>query len=975
MNLELNKIYHGFRLLEEKDLKEINSTARLFSHEKSGARLLYISNDDDNKVFSISFRTPPENSTGLPHILEHSVLCGSRKFPVKEPFVELVKGSLNTFLNAMTYPDKTMYPVASKNSKDFINLMDVYLDAVFYPNIYECPEILMQEGWHYEIDNKDSDIEYKGVVYNEMKGAFSSPEGILFRKIQESLFPDTTYGFESGGDPDVIPELTQEEFLNFHRTYYHPSNSYIFLYGDGDILEHLKFINEEYLDAFNKIDINSKIPEQKPIGSLKEMTVEYSISNDEEEKDKTFLSLNTVVGKATDPELYLAFEILEHMLLSTPAAPLKKALLDAGIGKDVFGVFDNSILQPVFSVVVKNSNEDRKDEFVEIVNSTLRDIVQNGLDKKLIEASINIKEFQMREANFNGYPKGLIYGIKCMDSWLYDENPYMHLQYEDTLKKIKTALTSNYFEVLIEKYLLNSSHSSLLIVKPECGLSEKKAEEVKNKLRGFKEGLSESEIEELINNTIKLRERQETPDSEEELERIPLISLEDIEKNVEGLPTEKRKELGIDVLHHEMFTNNIAYINMYFDTTSVERELIPYVGLLSGILGKVNTETYSYQDLTKEININTGGIENKVEIFGEKGSFEIFHPKFIVKSKVLVDKLPRLLQILREITCASKFDDKKRIKEIIQETKSRIEMSIINNGNVTAVNRVYSYIAASGKYYDLVKGVAYFKFLSELERDFDKRADEICNNIERTFNSIFNINNIVIGITCDEAGYNRFRDNLEIIQKGLRTESPSYQKYDFSLEHKNDGLMTSAKVQYVAKAYNFRKLGYEYTGRLYVLKTILSYDYFWNKIRVQGGAYGCGLSFDRFGKIACSSYRDPNLIETIKVYDETYKYLQQFNVNEREMRKYIIGTISMVDTPLTPSMKGERADAYYFSKVTLEDIQKEREEILSTTPKDVNNLSGLIRDCMNQNYVCVLGNEEKIKENRDIFNELINIFQ
>jgi Zn-dependent M16 (insulinase) family peptidase len=458
MHFNIGDMYHGFRLLDERDVKETNSIVRLFLHEKSGARLFYMENEDDNKVFSITFRTPPKNSTGLTHILEHSVLCGSRKFPTKEPFVELVKGSLNTFLNAFTFGDKTMYPVASRNDKDFENLMDVYLDSVFYPNIYKHPEIMRQEGWHFELENTEDELKYKGVVYNEMKGALSSPESVLSRKLEETLYPDTPYSYESGGDPEVIPELTQEEFIAFHKKYYHPSNSYLFLYGKMDAVSRLKFIDEEYLRDFEAISVDSAIPAQKAFGSMQSYEEEYPISAQEDEKDKTYLSLNYAVGLSTDPELYLAMEILEHILLSTPASPLKKALLEANLGKDVFGKYDNSILQPAFSIIVKNSNAERKEEFIKVVLDTLKKLVREGLDSQLAEAAVNLKEFQQREADFEGYPKGLIYNIKIMDSWLYDKDPVMHLTYEQVFKKIRGSLKERYFENLIEKYILNNSH-------------------------------------------------------------------------------------------------------------------------------------------------------------------------------------------------------------------------------------------------------------------------------------------------------------------------------------------------------------------------------------------------------------------------------------------------------------------------------------------------------------------------------------
>jgi len=633
MTLEIGKMYNGFKLLEESTINEINSKALLFQHEETGARLLKLENEDDNKVFSIAFRTPPKNSTGVAHILEHSVLCGSRKFPTKEPFVELIKGSLNTFLNAMTFADKTMYPVASRNKKDFFNLMDVYLDAVFYPNIYNYPQIFMQEGWHYELEDKNSDITYKGVVYNEMKGAYSSPESILMRKISESLFPNTTYGVESGGDPDFIPELSYEEFIDFHKKYYHPSNSYIFLYGDGDVLEELKFIQDNYLKDFHRLNIDSSIKIQPSFPKMREMTVDYPISPNEKEEDKTFLSLNFAVGKSTDKELYLAFDILEHLLLETPAAPLKKALIGANIGKDVFGIFDSSILQPSFSVVVKNSNEDKKDEFKQVVFNTLKDLVENGIDKKLIESSINIKEFALREADFGGYPTGLIYGIKCMDSWLYDGNPFMHLNYEPQLEKVKEALRSNYFERLIKEYILNNNHSSLLIVKPKKGLGEEKEEQLKKNLKSYKEKLSEKEINNLIEETTKLKERQTTSDSPESLKKIPLLSIDDIERNTEELPLELGEESGIKILKHNIFTNKIAYINLYFNTTVVPQELIPYVGLLSSVLGKVSTKKYSYEELSNEVNIHTGGIYYTATAYSDSKELDGFVPMLKIKAK------------------------------------------------------------------------------------------------------------------------------------------------------------------------------------------------------------------------------------------------------------------------------------------------------------------------------------------------------
>ena len=479
MEYKIGTNYNGFILVREENIKEVNSIARIFEHEKTGARLLHMENDDTNKVFSIGFKTPPEDSTGVMHILEHSVLCGSRKFPTKEPFVELVKGSLNTFLNAMTFSDKTIYPIASQNEKDFFNLMDVYLDAVFYPNIYKTKEILMQEGWHYDLEKKEDELTYKGVVYNEMKGAFSSPEGILMRKIQETLFPDNTYSNESGGDPKYIPDLTYEQFIDTHKKYYHPSNSYIFLYGDMNLEKCLKFINEEYLADFDRKEIDAEIKPQEKYNSIKDVEYIYSISEEDDDSEKTFLALNYVTGRSTDEEVYMDLNLLEYILLEAEGAPLKKALLDAEIGKDVFGSFDGGILQPVFSIIAKNSDVSKKEEFRKVVYDTLNDIVKNGIDKKLIEGCINAFEFRLREADTGGYPKGLVYYMNAMDSWLYGGDPLMHIKYEHAIENVKKSLNTNHFEELIKKYMLDNTHASLLTLKPEKGLALREENELK----------------------------------------------------------------------------------------------------------------------------------------------------------------------------------------------------------------------------------------------------------------------------------------------------------------------------------------------------------------------------------------------------------------------------------------------------------------------------------------------------------------
>ncbi|HHU77306.1 MAG TPA: insulinase family protein [Clostridiales bacterium] len=975
MKFEKGRLYHGFRLQEVTEVRELNAVTFLFEHDKSGARLLYLQNDDDNKVFSIAFRTPPPDSTGLPHILEHSVLCGSRKFPVKEPFVELAKGSLNTFLNAMTYPDKTIYPVASRNDKDFINLMDVYLDAVLYPNIYEQPETLMQEGWHYELEDQDQPLTYKGVVYNEMKGAFSSPEQVLFRKIQESLYPDTPYANESGGDPDYIPDLTQEDFTAFHKKYYHPSNSYIYLYGNGDMDGHLKFLNEEYLSGFDRAEADSEIPMQAPFKEMQRQVVEYSISPQENPGDKTYLSLNYATGLSTDPFLYLAFNILQYLLLDNPAAPLKKALLEAGIGKDVFGSFGNYLLQPSFSVIAKDANEDDTERFLLTIDKTLRELAAEGIDKKLVEAAINYREFKLREADFGSSPKGLVYGIRCLDSWLYGADPTIHLRFEHTMERIKKALSEPLFEQLIEKYLLNNTHRSLVVVKPVPGLAEKKDQEIHKMLQAHKAKLSKKEIDEIVNSTRELIRKQSEPDSPEALTSIPMVELSDIEPEAEVLPLVEQEVSGIKVLHHPLFTNGIAYLNLWFDNSAVPMELIPYAGLLVGVLGKISTENYHYEDLTKEINIHTGGIDYSVQSLALNGRDGEFVPKLLIRSKALVDKLPRLLELLGEVVTGTVFQDKRRLKEIIQENRSRMEMIINQSGHLMAMNRLSSYISPAGKYTELNQGISFYRFLSNLERNFDSLSDELTANLEKTAQLIFRKNSLTAGITLPSEDYPEFARQFESFAAGLPLKECPAAPFEFTEEAANEGLLTPSKVQYVAKGYSFIRLGHRYNGAMQVLRTIASLDYLWNRVRVQGGAYGVFVVFTRSGMMLFSSYRDPNLKETLDAYKGLTEYLAAFDADEREMKKYIIGTISRLDTPLTPQMKGERSETDYFTGLTQEDIQRERDEVLSVTAADIKALSSMAADVLKYEYLCVMGSESKIKQNQELFKNLVSVFE
>ena len=968
------KDLQAYEVQKEEDLKGIKAKGYLLRHRKSGARVVYIENDDNNKVFSIGFRTPPSDSTGVPHIMEHSVLCGSRNFPAKDPFVELVKGSLNTFLNAMTYPDKTVYPVASCNDQDFQNLMHVYMDAVFYPNIYEHEEIFRQEGWSYQLDSAEDKLKYNGVVYNEMKGAFSSPEGVLDRVILNTLFPDTSYANESGGDPEVIPELTYEQFLDFHRKYYHPSNSYIYLYGDMDIEEKLHWLDQEYLGKYDREPVDSRIRFQEPFAEMQEKVIPYSIASEESEEDNTYLSYNKVVGTSLDKELYLAFQILDYALLSAPGAPLKKALTDAGIGKDIMGSYDNGIYQPIFSVIAKNANEEQKEEFIQVIEDVLRASVKNGIDTKAIEAGINYYEFRYRVAVFGNYPKGLMYGLQMMDSWLFDEEKqFIHIDALDTFEFLKKQIGTGYYEELIQKYLLDNPHGAIVIVTPEKGRTARMEAELEEKLQKYKESLTAEEVEAFVQKTQALEAYQSEPESEENLEKIPVLKREDISREIEPIINEEMTLAGVPVIFHEIETNGIGYVDVLFDMSLVEEQDLPYVGILQSVLGIIDTERYDYGTLFNEINVNTGGIGTSLELYNDVTNIreKAFKATFEIKGKALYGKLPVAFDMMREILMESKLNDGKRIREILAMLKSRLLMKFQSSGHVTAVLRAQSYASPAAKLKDMTNGIAFYETVSYIEEHFEEEKEKLSEKLIDLSKKLFCGDNMMLSYTAAREGLEGLEEMVEKLKNSLHTRTAEEDKRCvIHCEKKNEGFKTASKVQYVAKAGNFIDLGVAYTGALQILKVIMSYDYLWQNIRVKGGAYGCMSNFNRIGEGYFVSYRDPNLKRTLDVYDGVVDYLKNFTVSERDMTKYIIGTMSGIDQPMTPASKGERSMNLYMNKVSAEMIREERNQILDAEQDDIRALYKVAEAVLQADQMCVIGGEDKIEEEKELFKTL-----
>ena len=957
-----------YEILDEHRVEDVQSDGFILRHKKSGARIAILSNNDDNKVFYIGFRTPPEDETGVPHIIEHTTLCGSKKFPVKDPFIELAKGSLNTFLNAMTYPDKTVYPVASCNDQDFKNLMDVYLDAVFNPNITKYEEIFKQEGWHYELTGKDDELKINGVVYNEMKGAYSSPDEVLSSQIYRSLFPDNTYSKDSGGNPEYIPKLTYEAYLDFYHKYYHPSNSYIYLYGDMDVVERLEWLDKEYLSLYDYKKVNSEINKQPAFDEIKNVEAEYSITMDDSQENKTYLSYNRVVGDSLDEMLYQAFDVLDYALVSSPGAPVKQALIDAGIGDDVYGSYDAGILQPVFSFVAKNANASQADEFESIIENTLKEVVKTGINKEALLAGINSSEFKFREADFGQFPKGLLFGLNCLDSWLFDDmKPFIHLECLGTFAKLRKAVDTDYFEKLIQEYLLDNTHGSSVTVKPKRGLGNEREEALAKELSDYKASLSDEEIDKLIEETEHLKKYQEEPSSDEDLRKLPMLTRADMKKGAMPFSNIEDTLSDVKVVRHDIESNGIDYISFLFDAGDFAQSELGYLGFFTNALGLVSTENYSYTDLANATNIYTGGISTGTASHPDIKDRNNFVFKFEVKLKVLEKNLDKALELMEQMLLASDFTDTKRLGEIVAQIKARLQANLSSSGHLVAAMRSMSSFSRYALYQDELKGIAFYRSICRIEKELSESPKSVSDKLAAIAKKLFARNRMLISFTGNNEAYGNAKPSLEKVIAGFDKMSAVGNQAEVHFNTAKEAFIDASQIQYVAKTGDFICEGYEYTGALRLLRIILSYDYLWINVRVKGGAYGCMNTFLRSGESYFVSYRDPNLSDTLDVYDRIPEYIKSFSPDERDMTKYIIGTFSALDTPMTPEAKGSRSLSAYLEGITYEQIQKERNEILNAQPEDIIRLADLVEAVLKKDSICVIGNENMIKESAGLF--------
>lgn len=969
-------MYTGYEIIKEEEISDISSKGVLLKHKKTGARVALLINDDNNKVFDIAFRTPPSDSTGVAHIIEHTVLCGSKKFPLKDPFVELAKGSLNTFLNAMTFPDKTMYPVASCNDADFKNLMEVYLDSVFFPNIYNTEKIFEQEGWHYEMRSADEPLRINGVVYNEMKGVYSSADAVLENTVLSNLFPDTTYGLESGGDPDVIPKLTYNQYLDFHRAYYHPSNSYIFLYGNSDMEERLKWLDKEYLSKFEKREVDSAIEYQSGFERAKTVRGVYPVLDGEPLKENTYLNMSVVTGDFSDVMTNVAMNVLTYVLLDAPGAPLKKALIDAGVGKDVSGAFTDGILQPYFSVDVKYANASDAPKFKRVIKETLNKLADEGLDEKALRAAIHYYEFRFREADYSVYPKGLIYILGAFDSWLYDENsPFDSLKQLKVYDELKKKIGTGYFEDLIRERILDNNHKVYTILRPQKNLAAKREKALAQELQEYKASLSKRAVSKIVKETAELEKYQNRADTPEAVASLPVLSISDIDKKTPVKLNTRRYDVdGVSVLHHKYESNGISYLNLMFAVDDIPNELLPYMSLLSSVLGYVNTKNYGYSELSNEINARTGGIECGLGAYALKdGSAKHF---FTVKSKYLDSECSFALDMIGEIINTSKPDDLKRLAEIIISKKAYMQEYIPAAGHLSAVSKAAAGLSEVDDWQERASGISYYRFIEGLFASFDEAGPDVPKKLARLMKHIFRADNLIASVTGGSTALKEIRAGLPKFTASLKGRAGRLKKKaSFKAHEVHDAVMTAGQVQYVASVGNFKDAGFKYTGALNVLRTMLNYEYLWKNLRERGGAYGCMSGFKRTGDAYLVSYRDPQLVNTLEVYGKLADYLESYDADEKAIAKFIIGTISTMDTPMNARANGETALNAYFAGLKERDFQKDRDEVLSATAEDIRSLAPLVRSCFDGKHVCVVGSEAAISNAEDLFDSIEPLVQ
>ena len=952
---------HGFELLRDEQIPEINSRARLYRHVKTGAELLSIENDDENKVFGITFRTPPPDSTGVPHIMEHSVLCGSRKYPVKEPFVELLKGSLNTFLNAMTYPDMTCYPVASQNLQDFYNLIDVYLDAVFYPLL--TPHTLQQEGWHFELDDPDGQMSIKGVVFNEMKGVYSSPDSLLEQYTQESLFPDTPYGVDSGGDPLVIPDLTYENFKRFHDVYYHPSNARIFFWGDDDPEQRLEIL-DSWLKHFERIPVESEVPLQPKFDRPRRVEERYD-PGEEADGAKSMITVNWLLTEAGDPEETIALSVLRHALIGTPASPLRKALIDSGLGEDLAGSgLSTHLRQYTFSTGLKGVLPENLDRVEQLIFDTLRRLADDGIDPETIAAALNTVEFRLREQNTGAFPRGLFNMINALNAWLYERDPLAMLAFERPLEQVKAqgAGSSRYFSQMIRDCFLDNPHRTTVTLRPDPSVGPEREAAERARIEQARAAMSPDDLQNVVIDTLELRRRQQMPDTPEALATIPTLTRDDLEPRVKTIPTEVEQVGGSQILFHDLFTNGIFYLDLGFNLHNLPAEYLPYVPLFSRALTETGAGDQNFVQLLQRIGRSTGGIRPALFTSAVRGSAQSEAWLFL-RGKAMAAQTGELLAILRDVLSSARLDNRERIRQMALEEKAQLESNLVDYGHHIVGSRIRAHFHEADWASEQMGGVDQLFFLRELIDRIDRDWPAVQEVFETIRRLLVNQNSMLANVTIDRAaGQNVLPQVRDFLTAQPDGEIPPA-AWEAEPRPGGEGLTAPAQVNFVGKGANLYTAGYELHGSILAIVPNLRAGYLWDRIRVQGGAYGAFASFDRnSGVFSFLSYRDPNLTSTLEVYDQTVDFLRSAHLDDAELTKAIIGAIGDMDAYQLPDAKGYTAMIRRLLGITDEERQRLRDQVLGTTVDDFRALGDALGQAMErENVIVVLGSANAVQ--------------
>lgn len=951
----------AFELLWEETVPEVKGKAFFFRHRRNGAQVLSIENDDENKVFGITFRTPPADGTGAPHILEHAVLCGSRKYPVKEPFVELLKGSLKTFLNAMTYPDKTCYPVASQNLRDLRNLTDVYLDAVFYPLI--TPQTLQQEGWHYEVDGPEGSLRIVGVVYNEMKGSYSSPDRLLAQYSQESLFPVVPYGLDSGGHPSQIPHLTYEAFRLFHRRYYHPSNGRVFFYGDDRTQERLCLL-DEYLKDFDPLDPASEIPLQPRFSEPVRLVRAYDPGQAATSSRTAMVTVNWLLPETLDPNLYFAATVLAHILIGTPASPLRKALIDSGLGEDLAGVgLENELRQMYLSTGLKGTSEQDATKIEELILETLESLSREGISPKTVEASLNTVEFRLRENNTGSYPRGLALMLRALSTWLYDGDPLAPLRFEAPFSAMKKrAAEGGYFEAFIREWFLENPHRTTLTLRPEPGLFAREEAAEKERLSRIRAGFDADRLRQIQEEARRLREMQEAPDPPEALASIPTLKLSDLPRENRKTPCETEDLAGSTVLFHEIFTSGIVYLDLGMDLHVLDADLLPYIPLFGRALLEMGTDKEDFVSLLQRIGRTTGGIHPTTFVTPICGKPQAAARLFL-RGKAMADRAGDLLEILRDLLLSVRLDDQERFRQMVLEEKAGLEANVVPAGHGFVGVRLGARFHEAGWVAEQTGGISYLFFLRRLAEDVDRDWPKVLEALDRIRRTLVAREGLLCNVTADLADWKRFRPGLQALLEDLPSRPAPPSRWEAKAKDISEGLAVPSQVNFVGKAANLYSLGYLYHGSALAITRYLRTTWLWEKIRVQGGAYGGFCSFERrSGVFSFLSYRDPNLLATLRIFDDAGRFLTENEPGEQNLVRSIIGAIGELDAHELPDAKGFSSMARYLAGDSDEERQRMREELLSSQSGDFRAFGGFLDALRNQGKVVLMGSREVLEE-------------